>query len=130
MIRDILLAGQPDADTVPAFDIVLLGMGDDGHTASLFPGTRALQEQERLVVANYVTSKGVWRITMTARLINAATRVMFLVVGETKADRLQDVLEGPHQPETLPAQLIRPTDGELLWLVDQAAARKLSSSAG
>ena len=109
---------------VPSLDLVLLGLGDDGHTASLFPGTAALGEASRLVVANYVEKLSTWRVTFTAPLINAARHVVFLVEGAGKAAALQSVLEGPFMPETLPSQLIRPA-GSLRWFVDEAAAGRL-----
>lgn len=116
---------QADATPFPMFDLILLGMGADGHTASLFPGTLALSETSRLVVANWVGKLFTWRITFTAALINHARRVLFLVAGEDKAVPLQGVLEGPHEPLQLPAQLIQPVNGQLLWLVDAKAARLL-----
>jgi len=112
----------------PRFDLVLLGMGPDGHTASLFPGTKALYEEERLVVSNWVGKFFTERITMTAPVLNNAARVMFLVQGEDKAPALKAVLEGPYEPEQLPAQLIQPHNGTVLWLVDRAAARLLDSA--
>jgi 6-phosphogluconolactonase len=108
------------------FDLILLGMGDDGHTASLFPGTAALDETERLVVANYVPKLDTWRITLTAPVINDAAHVMFLVSGTGKADMLKRVLQGPRQPHNLPSQMIQPVDGELYWLVDRPAAALLN----
>lgn len=107
------------------FDLILLGMGDDGHTASLFPDTAALDETERLVVANYVPKLDTWRITLTASIINQAAHVAFMVAGAGKADTLKRVLHGPRQPHELPSQLIQPVDGELVWLVDKAAAAQL-----
>ncbi|MFN8373175.1 MAG: 6-phosphogluconolactonase [Anaerolineae bacterium] len=107
------------------FDLLLLGMGDDGHTASLFPHTAALQETQRLVVANFLEAKNIWRITLTTRAINAAANIAFLVSGGAKAERLHEVLKGDYQPEHLPSQLIKPDNGTLLWLVDAAAAAKL-----
>lgn len=104
------------------FDLVLLGMGNDGHTASLFPGTAAVTERKRWVMAQYVEHVSMWRITLTPVAINAARNVMFLVSGAQKDDRLRQVLEGPRQPEVLPAQAIQPVSGRLLWFVDQAAA--------
>ena len=104
------------------FDLISLGMGEDGHTASLFPGTAALHEQTRWVVAHYVGKLSVWRVTLTPVAINAAAHVTFLVSGAGKAERLREVLDGPHQPDVLPAQIVRPTDGRLLWLADAAAA--------
>ncbi len=107
------------------FDLLLLGMGDDGHTASLFPHTPALQEKSRLVVANEIEAKNMRRITLTTRAINSAANIAFLVSGAAKAERLRDVLKGDYQPEHLPAQLIKPENGQLMWLVDQAAAALL-----
>lgn len=109
----------------PRFDMILLGMGDDGHTASLFPGTGALSEARRWVVANYVEVLKSWRITLTPRVFNAARRIVFLVTGAKKAERLKQVLQGERDPESLPAQLVDPRDGQLIWLVDKAAAAKL-----
>jgi 6-phosphogluconolactonase len=108
------------------FDLALLGLGDDAHTASLFPHTAALAEAVRPVVANYVEKLDAWRITLTAPVINRAAHVAFLVTGEGKARALHSVLQGPRQPETLPAQLIAPADGLLTWFVDEAAARLLA----
>jgi 6-phosphogluconolactonase len=107
---------------MPRFDLVLLGMGPDGHTASLFPGTAALAETKKRVVANWVDKLGSWRITMTAPVINAAREVVFLVAGADKAAVLKEVLEGPRDPARWPSQIVDPTDGELVWLVDRAAA--------
>ena len=112
---------------VPVFDLVLLGLGDNGHTASLFPGTVALREETRLAVAQYVEVVGQWRVTFTAPLINAAAHVVFLVAGEGKAEVLRRVLHGPYEPDVLPAQLIQPPRGTLLWLVDAAAASRLDT---
>jgi 6-phosphogluconolactonase len=114
----------------PRFDLVLLGMGADGHTASLFPGTKALDEQRRLAVSNWVGKFFASRITLTPPVINNAARVMFLVSGPDKAPALKAVLEGPFEPEQLPAQLVRPRDGKLLWLMDAAAANLLSAAKG
>lgn len=115
-------------DGPPHFDLVLLGMGDDGHTASLFPSTTAIWEpSDRYVVANFVDKLDTWRITLTAGAINAAECVMFLVAGETKASRLKEVLYGEHRPNDLPSQLIRPTRGRLRWLVDRAAMGEVAS---
>jgi 6-phosphogluconolactonase len=115
-------------DHFPRFDLVLLGMGPDGHTASLFPGTAALQEQKSWVVANWVGKFSAERITMTAPALNNAACIVFLVSGEEKALPLKAVLEGRNEPEQLPAQLIQPRHGRLLWLVDQAAARLLRAN--
>jgi 6-phosphogluconolactonase len=109
----------------PRLDLVMLGMGDDGHTASLFPGSAALEEQTAWVVANWVEKFQTWRITLTAPAINAARRVLFLVTGASKAERLREVIKGERDPHRLPSQLIRPGDGTLEWFVDRAAAAKL-----
>ena len=107
------------------FDLILLGMGDNGHTASLFPGLAAVTETVRWVTALYVEVVGMWRVTMTPVIINAARQVAFLVSGPQKADMLQRVLEGPYQPLVLPSQIVKPASGELHWLLDQPAAAKL-----
>jgi 6-phosphogluconolactonase len=111
-------------DQQPGFDMVLLGMGDDGHTASLFPGTKALNETEKWVVANHVPQHETWRLTMTLPLLNLSENVMFLVSGESKAHTLKAVLEGP--PDSYPSQLIAPKDDMITWLVDAAAGAKLT----
>ena len=99
---------QLTADQLPVFDFNLLGIGPDGHTASLFPGTTALCENRRLVVANWVDKFQTHRITMTVPVLNNADTIVFLVSGQEKAEILQQILEGDHQPDLLPAQLIRP----------------------
>ena len=109
----------------PRFDLVMLGMGDDGHTASLFPGTAALGEARAWAVANRVEKLGAWRVTLSAPAINAARNVLFLVTGVGKAERLREVLKGVRDPARLPSQLIRPRDGALEWFVDGAAASRL-----
>ncbi len=109
----------------PAFDLLLLGMGDDGHTASLFPHTAALHELGRLSVANHVVQKETWRITLTWPVINQAREVAFLIEGAAKTDVLAEVLTGPYDPERLPSQFIRPSNGKLRFLLDDAAAAKL-----
>ena len=111
---------------VPAFDLVLLGMGLDGHTASLFPGSEALHERDRLVFAPWVETFRSHRITLSLPVLNHATAVMFLVSGRAKADTLRDVLEGPERPDQLPAQSVRPASGHAVWLVDRAAATRLT----
>jgi 6-phosphogluconolactonase len=116
-----------EAGQFPRFDLALLGLGADGHTASLFPGTAALQEQSRLVVSNWVDRLTTERITVTAPVLNNAANVIFLVQGEDKAQALKAVIDGPYQPDHLPAQMIRPADGSLLWLLDMQAARLLVS---
>jgi 6-phosphogluconolactonase len=120
-------AGPPSLTVGRRFDLVLLGMGDNGHTASLFPGLSALREKERWVVAEYVGEVSMWRITLTPPLLNAAVHVTFVVSGAGKAAMLHRVLEGPLEPEVLPAQAICPADGVLDWLVDSEAAARLSS---
>lgn len=117
--------GLKEPHELPRFDLVLLGLGPDGHTASLFPGTTALDEHERLVAAPWIPKFGTHRITLTASVINNAACVLFLVAGEDKAETLRVVLEGPPRPRELPAQSIHPTEGELVWLVDRAAAGRL-----
>lgn len=113
-------------DRQPQFDLILLGMGADGHTASLFPYSPALKENRRWVVANYVSSQQSWRITLTVPAINAGREILFLVSGADKANTLQRVLEGPFQPDELPAQYIQPATQPALWLVDTVAASQLS----
>jgi 6-phosphogluconolactonase len=113
----------------PHFDLVLLGMGDDGHTASLFPHTQAINEVGRLTVANHVPQKDTWRITLTWPVINTSAEVVFVIAGQDKAAVLAEVLNGPRDPERLPSQLIRPANGKLLFLLDEAAAANLSTSA-
>lgn len=111
---------------MPIFDLVQLGMGDDGHTASLFPHTQALREIVRVAVANHVPQQTqTWRVTLTWPVINAARAVFFLIDGAKKADPLGRVLEGAYDPETLPSQLIQPSNGRLLFLLDSAAAAHL-----
>ncbi|MEQ8674304.1 MAG: 6-phosphogluconolactonase [Aggregatilineales bacterium] len=107
------------------FDLIFLGMGDDGHTASLFPHTAALNEVEHRCVANFVPKLDTWRITLTAPVINSAANVVFLVGGASKAEALKAVIEDEYQPETYPSQLIAPEDGQLIWMVDEAAAALL-----
>jgi 6-phosphogluconolactonase len=105
--------------------IALLGMGPDGHTASLFPSTAAVRESVRWAVGHYVAAVSMWRITLTPLVFDAAAEVVFLVAGRDKATTLRRVLEGPHEPDELPAQAIAPTAGRLRWLVDAAAASEL-----
>jgi 6-phosphogluconolactonase len=119
---------QPADGEPPRFDLILLGLGDDGHTASLFPHAAALHEERAWLTWSPpgVLPPPVDRVTMTFRLINAARRVMFLVAGANKAAPLRDVLEGRAPMEQRPAAGVRPADGALTWLVDQAAAGLLT----
>ncbi|MGA3091174.1 MAG: 6-phosphogluconolactonase [Terriglobales bacterium] len=109
----------------PRFDLILLGMGPDGHTASLFPDSAALEELSRLVVANWVAKFNTSRITFTFPVLNRAGEVMFMASGSDKADMLHQVLEAKNTPP-LPSQRVQPSDGKLLWMLDDAAAAKLS----
>jgi 6-phosphogluconolactonase len=113
------------SDEPPNFDLILLGLGKDGHTASLFPETSALEVTDRWVVANPVLKLETTRLTLTVPVINAAKAVTFLVAGEGKAAALRETLEGDADPRGYPAKFIRPADGELVWLVDKAAASLL-----
>lgn len=112
--------------TGPRFDLVLLGMGVDGHTASLFPGLTAVHETSRLVVAEYVPQVAMWRVTLTAPAINAAAAVIFLVTGSEKARALRRVFEEAHDPDGCPAQVVAPRDGDVTWVTDLAAAALLT----
>jgi 6-phosphogluconolactonase len=113
----------------PRFDLILLGMGPDGHTASLFPETEALQEKSRLVVANWVEKMKTSRITFTLPVLNAARCVAFLVSGTDKAAVLHEVLESNAPSEKYPSKLVQPGEGKLIWFVDRAAASELSTAA-
>lgn len=108
------------------FDLILLGLGDDAHTASLFPHTPVLQEQKALISSVYIEKLKSSRITMTAPLINEAQHISFLVFGENKARAVKQVLEGENRPDEYPAQLIHPEDGSLDWFLDEEAAQLLS----
>src|SRR5215470_6217756 len=114
------------AGEFPRFDLILLGMGNEGHTLSLFPGTKALHEAQRVVTRNWIGKLYSERITLTAPAANAAANIIFMVTGSDKACALKAVLEGPHEPEQLPAQLIQPAQGSLAWLIDAAAGSMLS----
>ena len=109
----------------PRFDLVLLGMGDDGHIASLFPGSLVDVTSPAIAVTANYQDRPARRVSLTPLVFNAARQVIFLAIGQGKSDTLASVLNGEYRPELLPAQRIRPTDGEILWLVDQAAASKL-----
>jgi 6-phosphogluconolactonase len=127
--RDEATGAVFDMGGWPVFDLVLLGMGDDGHTASLFPHSAALKADEQLVAAHYVEKVGMQRITFTAPLINAADTVIFLVTGAGKASMLKRVLLGDYTPDELPSQLIAPL-GKLFWMADAAAAAEVAPHAG
>jgi 6-phosphogluconolactonase len=115
-----------DAGQMPRFNCVLLGMGPDGHIASLFPGTSALEETNRLAVANWVEKFQSYRITLTVSVINNADRIIFLVSGEEKADTLKAVLEGDAKTAQFPVNIIQPTHGDVTWFLDQSAADRLA----
>ncbi|MDD2735104.1 MAG: 6-phosphogluconolactonase [Desulfuromonadaceae bacterium] len=119
LLRDFFPDGHP------RFDLVLLGLGENGHTASLFPGTAVLKEQQRWVAEVSVAEEGMHRLTLTAAAINQAALVVFLVSGSVKAPILGKLLKEAEDPRIIPARLIKPVDGGLLWLVDQDAARQL-----
>lgn len=118
--------GHPASGPPPQFDLILLGLGEDGHTASLFPHSDVLAEPVRWVAVSQSPRPPAIRLTMTYPILNAARNVMFLVTGKGKADIMAQVLEGPHDPQRLPAQAVRPSGGELSWFVDRAAASKLT----
>ena len=116
---------QLEPGQVPVFDLILLGMGPDGHTASLFPGTAGLHEKSRLVIANWVDKLKASRLTLTLPVLNAARCVAFLVSGTDKAAVLRTVLEEDAPAEQYPSKLVRPVNGKLIWLLDRAAASEL-----
>jgi 6-phosphogluconolactonase len=112
--------------TATSFDLVLLGMGDDGHTLSLFPGTAVIHEENAWAKAFYLESQDMYRITLTAPIVNRSAAVAFLATGSNKANTLYQVLEGDYRPDIYPSQLIQPETGELHWFVDEAAASALT----
>lgn len=114
----------------PQIDIVLLGLGDDSHTASLFPGSPGLQETEKWVVSHWIEKLQTFRISLTAPVLNAARQVAFLVSGAGKQVALQHVWHDPYQPELYPAQLIRVKPGETWWMVDEAAVENVAIPKG
>ena len=124
----IARAFECEPDAPPAFDLVLLGMGADGHTASLFPHTKALSVDDAWVTANDVPQLETRRMTLTLPVLNRAAMVMILVTGADKAAVLAEVLEGPSDPQRLPVQSVRPAEGELLWLLDEAAVASVSGT--
>lgn len=113
---------------LPSFDLVLLGMGSDGHTASIFPNSNVINEKERLVVAPWIEKLKSYRITLTPPVLNNAASVTFLVSGAEKANALREVLEGDYRPECFPAQIIKPKTGKTLWLADREAAQLLKQN--
>ncbi len=113
------------SDEPPSFDLILLGIGGDGHTASLFPETSALEVHDRWVVANPVLKLETTRLTLTVPVINASRAVNFLVAGRDKAEALREILEGDADPRAFPAKFVHPEDGDLTWMVDRAAATSL-----
>ena len=116
-------------DQLPRFDLILLGMGPDGHTASLFPGTAAVHEMNKRVAANWVPKFNTWRITFTRPVINHAECVLLMVCGQDKASPVREVM-GQGSPETYPVKYVQPTHGELIWLLDRAAAAQLATASG
>lgn len=111
----------------PRFDLLLAGMGNEGHTLSLFPGTKALHADGRIVVSNWIGKLCTERITLTSPAASNAAEIIFMATGTDKACALKAVLEGPFEPEQLPAQLLQPKKGKLLWLVDAAAGAMLAT---
>ena len=124
-LRQLAAAAKPPAD-LPVFDLVLLGLGRDGHTASLFPHSPALADEKRLCVAT-VAPDGSPRLTVTLPVLNAARRVIFLVAGEDKAGMVAEVFGGFRIPEAIPAQAVQPAKGTLTWLLDRVAAQELGA---
>lgn len=112
-------------DDGSTFDLVLLGMGDDGHTLSLFPGTEVVHEQKAWTKAYFLTKQEMYRLTLTAPLVNRSSCILFLVAGPKKAEPLKEVLEEDFNPDKYPSQVIKPESGDLVWLVDEKAAADL-----
>jgi 6-phosphogluconolactonase len=126
---ELLQRELPAPNGAPTFDLVMLGMGPDGHTASLFPGSDPLQDDDKLVRAPFVPKFGTHRITLTPKVLNAARVVEVATAGPSKTDALAAALEGPFDPGNLPIQILKPVPGRLVWLVDRAAAAKLTRTA-
>ena len=126
VLRQALRVG---VDTLPRLDLCLLGLGSDGHTASLFPGSPAVRAQRCWAMAGRVATRDAWRLTLTPAAINNARQVLFLVTGAEKAETVRAVLEGPVDPDRLPAQIVRPANGRLYWLLDREAAGRLGPQA-
>ena len=114
-------------NTTTTFDLVLLGMGDDGHTLSLFPGSTIIEEHDHWVNSVYNSDQEMYRITLMPKIVNRAAKIAFMAEGKKKAKMLQQVLQGPYEPSKYPAQIIKPDNGELHWFVDEAAAQELHS---
>jgi len=115
-------------ETVPAsstFDLILLGMGDDGHTLSLFPGMHTMHEENKWATSLFLKQQDMFRITLTTPVVNRSARIAFLVSGAGKAAALQQVIDGDFKPDSYPSQMIKPVNGELHWFVDKAAAANL-----
>ena len=125
ILREYFPTQAPDS-RLPTFDLVLLGMGDDGHVLSLFPGTAVVHEEKAWVTSLFLESQNMYRITLTKTIVNKSKHIAFLTTGANKALALKEVLEGHHNPDLYPSQEIKPENGELLWFVDEAAAVQLT----
>jgi 6-phosphogluconolactonase len=118
--------GNADRPSSTSFDLVLLGMGEDGHTLSLFPGTEVVHESQAWVKAFFLKAQDMYRITLTKTIVNSSCTIAFLTTGSNKSKAIKQVLEGPADPDLYPSQEIKPQTGQLHWFVDEAAAEKLS----
>ena len=117
-------ANAGTAAGITSFDLVILGMGDDGHTLSLFPGTKVVHEEQAWVKAFFLEAQDMYRITLTKTIVNRAARVAFLTTGKAKAHALKEVLQGAYNPDLYPSQEIKPQGGELHWFVDTPPPRR------